>query len=234
MMPPGSRASLADGFVSLAMVVGQAFGFCLPRVRRSFRRRVRCGGHCERAGPRWRRHRSDRRIRQSATILGRVVSHLTITDPHHFLFGHRLSVVPERSARGSAYVVVALPDGRRRSVRIASTNLAEAPTMPGPDIPSLPRISARTLIPLMQHLSANLSLLDEKVIRDGPPTPFRSRCVSTAADFGKPTRPSGGRRSAPVAESVDRDANADCSNPRRADTASASDTRHARNGGGSC
>jgi hypothetical protein len=102
-------------------------------------------------------------------------AHLTITDPHHFLFGHRLSVVPERSARGSAYVVVALPDGRRRSVRIASTNLVEAPTMPGPDIPSLPRISARTLIPLMQHLSANLSLLDDKVIRDGPPTPFRSR-----------------------------------------------------------
>jgi hypothetical protein len=41
---------------------------------------------------------------------------------------HRLSVVPERSARGSAYVVVALPDGRRRSVRIASTNLAEEPS----------------------------------------------------------------------------------------------------------
>jgi hypothetical protein len=186
------------------------------------------------AGRAWRWSFWRRRTRQSATILGRVVSHLTITDPHHFLFGHRLSVVPERSARGSAYVVVALPDGRRRSVRIASTNLVEAPTMPGPDIPSLPRISARTLIPLMQHLSANLSLLDEKVIRDGPPTPFRSRCVSTAADFGKPTRPSGGRRSAPVAESVDRDANADCSNPRRADTASASDTRYARNGGGSC
>jgi hypothetical protein len=95
-------------------------------------------------------------------FFGRVVYHLTITDPHHFLFGHRL-----RSARGSAYVIVALPDGRRRLVRIVSTNLAEAPTMPGPDIPSLPRISARTL---MQHLSTNLRLLDEKVIRDGTPT----------------------------------------------------------------
>ncbi len=162
------------------------------------------------------------------------MSHVTITDPHHFLFGHRLSVVPERSARGPTYVVVALPDGRRRSVRIASTNLAEAPPRLGPDIPSLPRISARTLIPLMQHLSANLSLLDEKVIRDGPPTSSRSRCVSTAANFGKPTRPSGGGRSAPMAESVDPDANADCSNPRLADTASASDTRRARKGGGSC
>ena len=34
MMPPGSRASLADGFVSPAMTFGQAFWFCLPRVRR--------------------------------------------------------------------------------------------------------------------------------------------------------------------------------------------------------
>ena len=34
MMPPGSRASLADGFVSPATTFGQAFWFCLPRVRR--------------------------------------------------------------------------------------------------------------------------------------------------------------------------------------------------------
>ena len=30
MMPPGSRASLAEGFVSPAMTFGQAFWFCLP------------------------------------------------------------------------------------------------------------------------------------------------------------------------------------------------------------
>jgi hypothetical protein len=34
MMPPGSRASLADGFVSPATVSGQAFLDCFPRVRR--------------------------------------------------------------------------------------------------------------------------------------------------------------------------------------------------------
>src|SRR3981081_4428923 len=34
MKPPGSRASLAGGFVSPAMTPGQAFWFCLPRVRR--------------------------------------------------------------------------------------------------------------------------------------------------------------------------------------------------------
>ena len=98
----------------------------------------------------------------------------------------------------------------------------------------LPRISVRTLIPLMQHLSASLSLLDEKVIRDDPPTAPRSRCVSTPANVGKSIRPSDGRHSAPLAESVDRDANPDCSNDRRADAANASDPRHARKGTGSC
>ncbi|MDF0582070.1 hypothetical protein [Bradyrhizobium yuanmingense] len=113
------------------------------------------------------------------------MSHVTITDPHHFLFGHRLEVLKERSRRGPAYVVVALPDGRPRAVRIASTDLAETPITPHPNAADLPRISARTLIPLMQHLSASLGLLDEKVIRDDPPTASRSRCVSTAADVGK-------------------------------------------------
>jgi hypothetical protein len=162
------------------------------------------------------------------------VSHVTITDPHHFLFGHRLEVLKERSGRGPAYVVVALPDGRPRAVRIASTDLGETPITSHPNAADLPRISARTLIPLMQYLGASLSLLDEKVIRDDPSTASRSSCVSTAADVGKSTRPSDGRDSASVAESVDRDANPDCSNDRRADTANASGSRHARKGTGSC
>ncbi len=161
------------------------------------------------------------------------MSHVTITDPHHFLFGHRLEVLKERSGRGPAYVVVALPDGRPRAVRIASTDLVETITS-GPNAADLPRISARTLIPLMQHLSASLSLLDKKVIRDDPPTASRSRCVSTHADVGKSTRPSDGRHSAPVAESVHRDANSDRSNPRHAAAADASGSRHARKGTGSC
>lgn len=141
-------------------------------------------------------------------------------------------MLKERSGRGPAYVVVALPDGRPRAVRIASTDIAE--TLIRPNAGDLPRISARTLIPLMQHLSASLSLLDEKVIRDDPPTASRSRCVSTPADVGKSTRPSDGRHSAPVAESVDRDANPDRSNPRHAAAANASGSRRARKGTGSC
>lgn len=160
------------------------------------------------------------------------MSHVTITDPHHFLFGHRLEVLKERSGRGPAYVVVALPDGRPRAVRIASTDLVETITS-GPNAADLRRISARTLIPLMQHLSASLSLLDEKVIRDDPPTASRSRCVSTHADVGNP--PGRPRDDIPpLAESVDRDANPDRSNPRHAAAADASGSRHARKGTGSC
>jgi hypothetical protein len=88
------------------------------------------------------------------------VSHVTITDPHHFLFGQRLAVLKGRSGRGPAYIVVALPDGRRRGIRIASTDLAEPPNCAS--IADLPRISARTLIPLMQHLSANLRLTSRR------------------------------------------------------------------------
>ena len=175
-----------------------------------------------------------RRTRQGTPILERVVSHVTITDPDHFLFGHRLSVRKERSGRGPAYVVVALPDGRRRAVRISSTDLVETPNSSCPNAADLPRVSARTLIPLMQHLGANLNLLDEKVIRDGSSPPSRSRCVSTPADVGKSTRSSDGRRSALVAESANGDANPDCSNSRCAAAANASDSRHTRKGTGSC
>ncbi|MET4315478.1 hypothetical protein [Bradyrhizobium sp. RT4b] len=162
------------------------------------------------------------------------MSHVTITDPHHSLFGHRLEVLKERSGRGPAYVVVALPDGRPRAVRIASTDIGETPINSRPNAADLPRISARTLIPLMQHLSASLNLLDEKVIRDDLPTASRSRCVSTPADVGKSTRLSDGRDSAPVAESFDRDANPNRSSPRHAAAANASGSRHARKGTGSC
>ena len=51
------------------------------------------------------------------------MSRVTITDPRHFLFGHRLAVLDERSGRGPSYVVVELADGRKRSVRIAATDL---------------------------------------------------------------------------------------------------------------
>ena len=51
------------------------------------------------------------------------MSHVTITDPRHSLFGQRLVVLGERSGRGPGYVAGELPDGRRRSVRKTATDL---------------------------------------------------------------------------------------------------------------
>src|SRR5206468_7519291 len=101
---------------------------------------------------------------------------------HHFLFGQRLSVVRGRSGRGPAYVVVELADGRKRSVRIAATDLVPAGDTPGASGSKLPRISVRTLIPLARHLNRILNLLTEEVIRDGNSSPSAWRCVSTAVD----------------------------------------------------
>lgn len=75
-------------------------------------------------------------------------------------------------------MVVELADGRRRSIRVACTDLAEATVRPLSPPSEVGRISVRTLIPLMQYLRANLLLPVEEVIRDGRSSACASRCVS--------------------------------------------------------
>ena len=130
----------------------------------------------------------DHRTSQNAVILDRLVSEVTITDPQHSLFGQRLALTNERSGRGPAYVVVRLPDGRRRSIRISATDLNASDCLGCTPAASLPRISVRILIPLAQHLDRILNLLTEEVIRDEPTSPSASsRCVSTT-DPGREPR----------------------------------------------
>ena len=146
---------------------------------------------------------------------------LRLRIPRHALFGNRFAVLTGRSGRGPAVsVVIELPDGRRRSIRIASTDLAEALAL-APIAANLPRISVRTLIPLMQHLNG-ICPSRRGCIRDGPASPPRSRCVSTAAaDPGKHIKPAGGTPSASMAEPPGRDPNADGSASGRAYAADA-------------
>jgi hypothetical protein len=139
----------------------------------------------------------------------------------------------ERSGRGPAYVVIALPDGRTRSIRIASTDLAAAVFASGAAA-DLARISLRTLIPLVQHLSANLAVLAEEVIRDGSSSPIASRCVSTTVDACKPVPPGPHGASTPVAESVGSSTNADRWNACGAYAANAAVRRRVRKGDHSC
>jgi hypothetical protein len=172
------------------------------------------------------------RTLQSATILDRVVSHVTVTDPRHSLFGSKLAVLPERSGRGPAYVVVELSDGRRRSIRVSSTDLGEPPITANAKGSVVPRISVRTLIPLTRHLNASLALLAEEVIRDGPTHPSRTRCVFATPAPGVSASPIGKKSSVPVVEVAGRDAKAGSSGSGRVDTTNAS--RRTRKGDHPC
>jgi len=189
---------------------------------------------CARGGRGWRRRRSDHRTLQSATILDRVVSHVTVTDPRHSLFGSRLAALPERSARGLAYIVVQLPDGRRRSIRVSSTDLSEPPIASDSKGSAVPRISLRTLIPLTRHLNASLALLAEEVIRDGPKSPSGTRGVSAMPAPIMLAPPVGEKSSTPVADIVGRDAKADSPGGRRVDTTKARRRRRTRKGDHPC
>src|SRR5271170_6423204 len=148
------------------------------------------GGQWPRAS--WLGHRTP----LNPTIIDRTITHVTITDTQHCLFGKRLAVFRERSGRGPAYLVVELPDGRKRSIRITSTDFAGTVITSGAT-PNLPRISVRTLIPLVQHLNANLALLAKEVIRDGSSSPSTSRCVSTTVDACRLIGPASDGTSAP-------------------------------------
>jgi hypothetical protein len=157
---------------------------------------ARSDGRGERCG-RGSRHRAwDRQAPQSAVILDGLMSHVTVTDPHHALSGQQLSLVSLRSARGPAYIVVALPDGRRRSLRRSSTDLA-GPAGAPPIAPVILlhngfRISVGTLLPLARHIVARLAAPVEEVTRDdhSPPiaesAPCRLSRGATAAALAEP------------------------------------------------
>src|SRR3954465_593675 len=81
---------------------------------------------------------------QAAPVRDGLVSHVTVTDRHHALCGQLLPLVSLHSARDPAYIVVALPGGRCRSLRRASTDLAGTGK---PPLYDGPRISAGTLLP---------------------------------------------------------------------------------------
>jgi hypothetical protein len=90
---------------------------------------------------------------------------VTIADPHHALSGQQFELVSVHSARGPSFVVIALPDGRRRSVRRSITDLvgADSTNRLGEAL----RVSVRTLLPLAQHLATMITASAQKVIGNG-------------------------------------------------------------------
>ena len=160
--PPGAGALLAVCVVLSSG--GRVKHFGVPSGA-CCRRSDRCDARCGRGGPGWRRRGWDHQTSQATAILDGVVSHLTVIDARHGFAGQRLDLVSAHSARGPAFVLVRLHDGRRRSIRRSVTDLAAAPAEAvAPK--SFPRISVRTPLKLMHHLNSTLTSRNEEVIRD--------------------------------------------------------------------
>jgi hypothetical protein len=131
---------------------------CVDSCRRSFRGSWR-GARCDR----WRRASwPGPRSTQNTPIVDGLVSEVRIISRRHGLFGQVLPIVGLRSARGPKFVMVRLPDGRRRSIPRSITNLAAEPfTQVNDSIEESLRISVRTLLPLAHFLTARSTSLEE-------------------------------------------------------------------------
>ncbi|WP_353682575.1 DUF5372 family protein [Mesorhizobium sp.] len=116
------------------------------------------------------------------------MSHLTVVDPRHGLAGQRLELVSGRSGRGPAFVVVRLPDGRRRSIRRSATDLATETPEERNASKSAPRVSVRTLLTLLHHLNSTLTSRIEEVIRDEHSVESVPRCVPDSHQSSSPSR----------------------------------------------
>ena len=86
------------------------------------------------------------------------------------MFGQQLRLLSLACGRGPAFIAAALPDGRRRLVRRAATDLERPLTPPA----TLPRISARTLLPLARHVRSMLAFSTKEVRHANPPLPSLS------------------------------------------------------------
>jgi hypothetical protein len=82
---------------------------------------------------------------------------VTVTDPRHALYGFRLQVASVVGARGPRFIVLVLPDGRRRHVLRAATDLERPPAAADP---VRSRISARSLLPLARLIRSMLAAPD--------------------------------------------------------------------------
>jgi hypothetical protein len=95
-----------------------------------------------------------------AALGERLITAVSVTDPRHPLYGHRLEVASVAGARGARFIVVVLPDGRRRQILRAVTDL-ERPAVAAE--PALSRISARSLLPLARLIRRMLQAPDGEV-----------------------------------------------------------------------
>ncbi|WP_284314547.1 DUF5372 family protein [Labrys miyagiensis] len=155
---------------------------------------------------------------------------MTVIDPRHGLAGQRLELVSSGSARGPAFVVVRLSDGRRRSIRRSVTDLAAASPEEQGASKALARINVRTLLTLMHHLNRTLASRIEEVIRDEHPVESAPRSVP---DPHRTCEPGHDNTPETLAQLAGGDAKADRAELRATSLAEAID-RRADSGGSAC
>jgi hypothetical protein len=92
-----------------------------------------------------------------APVVDGLVSQVRIVSARHPLFGQTFPVIAERSSRGPRFLVVRLPDGRKRSLLRSITDL-EGGAEPFPNghdsVEESLRVSVRTLLPLAHFLAS--------------------------------------------------------------------------------
>ena len=141
-------------WLSRAMAVGPGLAFVRWRLAfGSFRHSFQEWWHDGRADQRLPVSWLDRRARHTTPTIDRVVvTQITVTDPHHPLFGQSFPVA-DRTTRTDR-VAVSLPDGRRRLLRRTATDLESAACT---QACLVPLISVRTLLPLAVYIYAGLT-----------------------------------------------------------------------------
>jgi hypothetical protein len=93
------------------------------------------------------------------------VSYVTVVLKRHALAGQKLRVVSLRSSRGPAFVLVALRDGRHRSIRRSITDLATEPFRNLRDsIEEGHQVSVRTLLALARYLAARRASIEATAV----------------------------------------------------------------------
>lgn len=159
-----------------------------------YRLRDSIAGRCGLGGREWHRRRSGHQASRDTTEIDRLITHVTVVDGRHPLFGQTLEVANLRSDRGVKWVTVWLSDGRRRNVLRRATDLSTAPS----DSKKCLLISARTLLRVAIFVETLLRRFEEER-RDvhateeqqpytGPDQPLVTTAGCDAASPGEPDR----------------------------------------------
>jgi hypothetical protein len=108
---------------------------------------------------------------------------VTVTAPRHALYGQQLEIVQLISDRGATWVTVRVPNGTRRNIKRAHTDLAQ----PLPDSKSSLIVSAAVALRVARFVAA-LSSGGEKEPGDDE-EPVASACTENAVPLARVAGP---------------------------------------------